>query len=42
MHQQFHEVSINVEEGFTIVRCGESMAMVDGIPDYCPYCDQEI
>jgi hypothetical protein len=42
VHQRVHEVSINVEEQYALVRCGEDITIYDEIPDYCARCGEPL
>lgn len=42
MHQQAHEVSINSDERYVMVRCGDDIRIYDEIPDYCAVCEQAL
>lgn len=38
MHQEVHDIRIDVENHYVVIRCDETVAMYDEIPNYCPYC----
>lgn len=42
MHQRIHDVTINVEHHYVMVRCGDDVRMYDEIPDYCSVCNEAL
>lgn len=42
MHQRVHEVSINAEERYVMVRCDEEIRIYDEIPHFCATCGEAL